>query len=559
MAPVMSRMSPPPGLDPPEAPERRLACPCCLSLEHGELKLCAGMGQVLQNYNWWYRRCPNCDFLDWHTPATPIDAIPEEIRVRFALLQSTHSPQPKQARDSTILCKDHDCLQSKNQPRRANKDCSRDPPRCANCCRKGPPVKCKAHGVFPSTGISSLPSTFFDPSIVIPASTGPSDHSQVNDPSSNMKNVSTSPSPSPSPKGTSSTPVVVRSYARPLSEGYGNSWFEAQHLKLQISEKVEESRHLDSMLENKVTVRLWLSRSEDMFHINVSNRVAGKFVLAEHEELVDELTQWNVKLIEVYSMDEAQWVKQTFMLPVPVPVGRNAHVLIRVPGVPTADCFGFEDELALMSQGCTLKRPRDTEDPGNRGKSRKTSAEHTAGFSHSPDESGSVGASVNGNVHISPHHAGSAPPSLYPPDLPPPAAANVKTFPFVYVCDMQLPMNFMEGIRDEVPCHFASAFRSVPFISSTFYKHRNIYQDACAFKIIDSFAKKGRVPDGKWSALVHRIKELQCFGLDSTAQDSPVISTPSPTGPFSSGNSPSTEAADVAPFAVLTTHFESFQ
>lgn len=182
-------------------------------------------------------QCYDCKEFIWHTPSTPLNNIPTDVQISFAMRQSASVAAEGSA--SAVLCAGNNCLTSTNQRRRANKECDRSLPHCSACC-KGL-GGCRVHRLSQR----DIPLAVTQPSAPI----GPN----VPDSTPSVAAASAVPPPAPvqvQPSGT-------RALARPLDLSYGLAYLEAHRKSREAQEKIEAEQRLASSISNTVLIVLW--------------------------------------------------------------------------------------------------------------------------------------------------------------------------------------------------------------------------------------------------------------------------------------------------------------
>ncbi|KAK7026327.1 hypothetical protein R3P38DRAFT_2529558 [Favolaschia claudopus] len=216
------------ALNPRPTPKPR--CDDC----NGELgPLLQALGGVSNLENWarWFQKCkmPGCLKFHWHNPPTAIANIPEDVQVRFTLRQS--------ARDVGVplSCPEPNCLTANNQPRRANRECSRVPPRCANCCKAVGGCRAQSHRIATSGG-----STQLEPS---------------------------------------------RIYARPLDENYARAYLTNHTARLEVATRIEAEVRSKNLSARTTYVIVFENSFMPPSQYHLVNTIPGKFIAADHAVL----------------------------------------------------------------------------------------------------------------------------------------------------------------------------------------------------------------------------------------------------------------------------------
>lgn len=176
-----------------------------------------------------------------------MEAIPEDVLLRYAIRQSS------EALPSGLMCPEANCLTAANQRRRANKECERVPPRCAQCCKGMGGCSVKSHKL----SVRDVP-----PEIVM-ASAGPS---MANAPPAGLPIAAQHTSAHPIPDNDSiaappasrePTSAIQRTYARPLKDEYAKAYVIQHQKREEASQKLEKAQALAMQMSNLVQVIFW--------------------------------------------------------------------------------------------------------------------------------------------------------------------------------------------------------------------------------------------------------------------------------------------------------------
>lgn len=245
-------------------PEPASECPSCKKVGVlGHLLQGVGNGSIVTNWGRWFQRvcsilsllvhplnscfqCNGCSHFHWHNDPTPIEAIPEDVLLRYTLRQSS------EALLSGSLCPEANCLTANNQARRANKECERTPPRCAQCCKGLGGCSVKSHKLSvrdvppDAIAVSTNPSLTTPPGSLATSAVPPTAGTSVT--------VPTAPSASTSHEPMS---AVQRTFARPLKDHYAQGYVVQHQKREEATRKQEQALALAQEMSNVVEVTFW--------------------------------------------------------------------------------------------------------------------------------------------------------------------------------------------------------------------------------------------------------------------------------------------------------------
>lgn len=224
--------------------------------------------------------------------------------------------------------------------------------------------------------------------------------------------------------------------------------------------------------------------------MNVSNANPGKLVVDHHEPLVSRIKPYG-ELVAVYMTTFPRgWVYQA--LHIPITVGKNSRILLRVDGLVDDDCIGLQQELAGLAH---LKRSRTVSPPPSPLKRQRL---------------------------VTPLLESLVPPapSVTPPTFAATATAvtmSTSQFPLLYTCDMAKGLKLLLRVTSEkeLSHKFRDAFPGCLFVVKTVRHHRLIYIRAQELGLLSRYITHGRTPAGHWSELRKvtdaRWRELRSF------------------------------------------------
>ncbi|KAJ6563996.1 hypothetical protein B0H19DRAFT_1067599 [Mycena capillaripes] len=95
---------------------------------------CKGNGEDIHNYGRWVQPCNNsdCSHWLWHNEPTELDRISYETQMRYTIKKSARD----EGDNGSLPCPANGCrTAAKNEPRKANRECTRKVPQCSSCCK----------------------------------------------------------------------------------------------------------------------------------------------------------------------------------------------------------------------------------------------------------------------------------------------------------------------------------------------------------------------------------------------------------------------------------------
>ncbi|KAJ7122669.1 hypothetical protein C8R43DRAFT_1136082 [Mycena crocata] len=195
-------------------------------------------GNIITNWARWFQKCPKCEWFFWHNFPTDIQAIPEDVQMRFAiktLSKETGTP---------LLCPEDNCFTASKQRHRANRECCHVPPRCSVCCKGLGGCRTQGHRVTTrDMPLSQVQSGSRSAATVTSSSTS--------GPTLGMTTASTSALSSQEPSS------ATRSFARPLSENYARGYLSRHRHVLDANTRLGATVKLKEFSDNSVYVVVW--------------------------------------------------------------------------------------------------------------------------------------------------------------------------------------------------------------------------------------------------------------------------------------------------------------
>ncbi|KJA22302.1 hypothetical protein HYPSUDRAFT_54993 [Hypholoma sublateritium FD-334 SS-4] len=291
---------------------------------------------VLENYGRYYQVCHNCKEILWHNAPTDPGSVPADVLNWFYYRQDI-------AAESRIFCQEANCgTLTGNVPRRASKQCEFVPPRCKPCCVQS--GGCKEHR---PNGQPGKPST----APVIESAAAPAASVAVSpvspSGSASMAALSTSESQSQSTQPCSS-------YARSLTQDYGEGWQLAQREKearrIQLARTEEAIRNA----QNTIIVIIWKQAGARPKVLNVITHEPGFLIPVNIPQIAD-IFQGTPLLSVFQTTPRIGWASQG--LDVPIPAVRDMRVLLRYDNLDDEDCLSLGDEMEQrLSEGHARRR-----------------------------------------------------------------------------------------------------------------------------------------------------------------------------------------------------------
>jgi hypothetical protein len=232
----------------------------------------------------------------------------------------------------------------------------------------------------------------------------------------------------------------------------------------------------------------------------VVNKHAGKFVPSDHKMLMEHIPFDG--LISVLGRQfRGEWVLQEPS--VPIAVSPDARVLIRLPKLADDDCGGLADETLTLWLAAPLSKSSTRVTPVvahscNRLFPRSSTASSKILDHHDRDES--------------PVLESIACDSPSPTDLDVAADRVVKPIPFplTFVCEMAPGMEIISQLQGVAMVEaFKTTFPKSAYKKPTVYKHINVYNKASKLGLLPRYIDYGRVPAGRWSALVAEVSSTK--------------------------------------------------
>ncbi|KAJ7118530.1 hypothetical protein C8R43DRAFT_960307 [Mycena crocata] len=242
-------------------------------------------GNIITNWARWFQKCPKCEWFFWHNFPTDIQAIPEDVQMRFAIKTSSKET------GTPLLCPEDNCFTASKQRRRANRECCRVPPRCSVCCKGLGGCRTQGHRVTTrDMPLSQVQSGSRSAATVTSSSTS--------GPTLGTTTASTSVLSSQEPSS------ATRSFARPLSENYARGYLSRHRHVLDANARLETTVKLKEFSDNSVYVVLWAK--------------------AEQPELPKKDAR------------------------VAIATARNARILLRSIDVSDEGCLGMDEEISRL-------------------------------------------------------------------------------------------------------------------------------------------------------------------------------------------------------------------
>ncbi|KAF4610236.1 hypothetical protein D9613_010388 [Agrocybe pediades] len=298
-------------------------CPACGNHSLTKVQHCEGGGKVLTNWDRWFQVCtnPTCGHFEWHNPPTPLDQIPEHVKERQA-----------------------NCLTMLNNPRKANRNCSRLA--CASCCKSLGGCTIVSHRVTYAditAGTASHHQSLNNPllaptassnislpknlntysavaasghALTLPSSQGPDENHE------NRTNLGTV-SNTQGAIGGSQPPTQLsrRSYAQPLDPNYGGctqeAWVKAHlHRQEQMQRFANEKLIIEQRSLAK-DVKVWYQAGSPPKTIRVMLSTPDIFVPDEHPAL-REVLGYDAQFLDVFHVtpSSSSWTMQMWSVPV---------------------------------------------------------------------------------------------------------------------------------------------------------------------------------------------------------------------------------------------------
>ncbi|KAK6977415.1 hypothetical protein R3P38DRAFT_3473656 [Favolaschia claudopus] len=431
------------ALNPGPTPKPR--CDDC----NGELgPLLQALGGVSNLENWarWFQKCkmPGCLKFHWHNPPTAIANIPEDVQVRFTLRQS--------ARDvgASLSCPEPNCLTANNQPRRANRECSRVPPRCANCCKAVGGCRAQSHRIAASGSSTQL--------VPQPGSGSSSANAAAGAVATSAGSDSQEPS---------------RTYARPLSENYARAYLTNHTARLEVAGRIEAEERSKNLSARTTYVTVFENSFMPPSQYHFVNTIPGKFIAADHAALAPVIVD-NSPASETWCLRDAR---------ISIDTSPGVRLILRSCKITSNDdCLTLDDEIErVLIEMSNLPQ-----------KSKTRSLLALSGSTQIPSSSGAqTGSSSSSSIEER-------------------TIAPLK-FPLTWVDEMVPRLIKLISLVDVGKLSLDKAFQQVfsdcVFKRQTVYKHRKVFEDALELNILEMFAEIGRAPGGKWVDLVKAVEE----------------------------------------------------
>ncbi|KAF8576617.1 hypothetical protein K439DRAFT_1622731 [Ramaria rubella] len=236
-----------------------------------------------------------------HGLPTPLDKVPEEVKVNFALRQSLQEWKHA-GLDTTLLCEVPDCHTRTGHPRHANHLCERVPRACMPCCKRL--GGCKKHPLH-AGDLNGL----LSPSL--------GSHS-------NRSRESPVPSSSQVPMA---TPVQ---FACPLPADYGHAYVANHQARQERAEQAAALLKAHGDLMRAVTIIFWDGTPANAPWVHrVQSEQPGQISLILHPDVVQ------------------HWVSQSIQ--VPIPVSTSGRILIRSLNATDEDCHDLKTEIDCVT------------------------------------------------------------------------------------------------------------------------------------------------------------------------------------------------------------------
>ncbi|KAJ7104724.1 hypothetical protein C8R44DRAFT_746404 [Mycena epipterygia] len=413
-------------------------------------------GSNITNWARWFQKCPNCEFFFWHNTPTALEHIPDDVQINFVLVASS-----KEA-GTSLLCPEPNCMTSNKQPRRANRECARVPPRCSACCKAAGGCNTQSHRL-----------THRDVPLLQVAST-----SSASGSSSSLDSTSGDPAPS----------AGSRTFARPLDKNYARGYLVRHHNVREANARLEATAKAKEASTNSVYVVLWAKEDRLPQKYTLVNETPGKFVPAEHLVLSSALVGGFISYLE--SPLSQTWCIRDARVPIPAPP--RIRILLRTVDISDAGCLDMEVEISrlIIEQS---------------GESGPIKIRRLLSLS---------GASTASPMHPSPSSSRQSSPDPSPRiDSSEPAVTTVERpiaplrFPLTWACDMDTGLSVLRSSRTgtsqaSLESAFKMAFPQCSFKAQTVYKHLKIYDDAVKLNILPKFSSAGKTTGGKWNPIV---------------------------------------------------------
>ncbi|KAJ7741866.1 hypothetical protein B0H16DRAFT_1728388 [Mycena metata] len=451
----------------------------------GQLLQCI-KGKLLENWARWFQKCLQCEAFFWHNFPTPLEHIPHDVQVHFVMRQSS------QETGTGLFCQEDNCRNSSNQPRRANKECSRLPPRCIGCCKAAGGYRTSAHRVRENTPLQFVRGTGAGST----ASTSLT--AQILGPSTSSSSVSSSA------LTTFDVSIPSQTFARPLSADYARGFLSRHSGLLAANAKLEAAEKSKTLSKNSVHTVVWAVENGPSQKFTLVSNVPGELVPADHAVLAFAIKNGFIAYLE--SPFCGTWCVRDARVPISLSPG--ARVLLRTVDLTDERCNALDVEIQRLQIELS-----------NEPAAVKTRALIALSGSYSssrlPSPSSSL-ASTSSDISIS---AASTSESSTPP--PPERTIAPLRFPLTWACDMEAAFSVFVSLRKpptslSLEAAFKKTFPQCIFKSPTVYKHNRFYKTAVKLNILAAFVAAGRGTGGKWSDVVKAIE-------DSNAQSQTVI------------------------------------
>ncbi|KDQ05856.1 hypothetical protein BOTBODRAFT_624863 [Botryobasidium botryosum FD-172 SS1] len=391
----------------------------------------------------------------WLEAACPPSDLPEDVRVRIAIRDSTakkaimHSNASPSGAGKTnhILCANAGCqVGHYRRPARANKSCSRPSPFCKSCCLASRGCSYEPHrrsrhasGSSSNTTVASSSRLSLSPVSGAPAS-----------PAS-----ATSPNPTPALPIPASYMRLAPAHLTVCKPGASAS-DALPNNKTQIANMVTLKIHTD---DETVHPHRVLSPDKDVFVLEM--HIAQ---LAKLKIIFDAMVQW-------FDPTSNEWVTQGVDAPIEIPSNRII-TLARIGVVPR-----------LL--------------PPEKGKGKGIAPQLSRhAILDMPDKLASMAPSSDEEYNCDSFSS----------------VARTKRFPLTYACEMVpglqvLKDKFPENRnRTTLPEEFPRVYPGSSFKASTYQKHRGAWSKAEEYGILDRFVAAGKSPDGLWAKLVQEVE-----------------------------------------------------
>ncbi|KDQ11489.1 hypothetical protein BOTBODRAFT_189848 [Botryobasidium botryosum FD-172 SS1] len=439
-----------------------IACSRCGSASSlSPVAVCQAIKGLLENHGRHYQRC-NCGCHLWLEAACPPGDLPEDIRIRIAIRDSTakkatahsNASPSSTGKANRILCANSGCQVGHHQrPARANKSCSRPLPFCKGCCLASGGCSYEPHRRSRHASGSSSNATVASSSklSLSPVSGGPA-----------------SPNPTPA------LPVPA-SYMR----------LAPTHLMV-AKPGVSAPNTLPSkktQIANMVTLKIH-TENETVHPHRVFSPDKDVFVLDMH---IDQLAKLNIifdTMVQWFDPASNEWVTQGVDAPIEIPSNRII-TLARIGVVPPL--FSPEKgkgKAPQLSRDVILDMPNR---PAN-----------AAPSSDEEYDCDSVGSATHTKRF----------PLMYACEM----------VPGLQVLRDKFPSN---RNRTTLPEEFPRVFLGCSFKASTYQKHRGAWRKADEYGILERYVAAGKTADGLWARLVQEVEARRALEDDEIQEIEP--------------------------------------